>query len=373
MSKNIVVLGIGPGDTGLLTLNVAEHLQHARHLILQYESHPLSGWLAERDIPFSTMDRFYISSDSFDDLYADMAGYLWEQAESEEISYAVNDPVTDRSVAMLYRKKPSDGKITVLPGIGKAGFLFRYMESCPCLDLSSIAVFSASAFSSLDYSPLLPCCIYDVDNPCLAGEVKIAVSQYLDDHQIICHQSSPDGIHFTTSLLPLFEMDRLPLYNHHTCFLIPSVPVYQRKRHTFSDLVRMTEQLRGPGGYPQYSSQTHASLAGPLSDKARECIVAIQETRYDQLEGLLGDLLFQIVFHASLGSAYDEFSLTDVISGICCKILDSYPDILRPVSSVQAKNPEDPGKSFRDIRPASESVTGYTDTTISSPHPEELA
>ena len=47
----------------------------------------------------------------------------------------------------------------------------------------------------------------------------------------------------------------------------------------------------------------------------------------------LGDLLFQIVFHSSIGKSFDEFTMNDVINSICRKMIHRHPHVFGDLSS----------------------------------------
>ena len=81
------------------------------------------------------------------------------------------------------------------------------------------------------------------------------------------------------------------------------------------------DTLRSPHGCPWDRQQTHASLAPFLVEESYEAIDAIERGDLDALAGELGDVLFQCVFHAQLGSESGRFDLADVVWAIVAKLI----------------------------------------------------
>ena len=86
----ITVVGLGPGDFGLLTLASWEAMQAASPLLLRTAIHPTAEELQRRDVPFTSYDARYESATDFDSLYDFIADDLLARAkEAENLVYAV--------------------------------------------------------------------------------------------------------------------------------------------------------------------------------------------------------------------------------------------------------------------------------------------
>ena len=92
-------------------------------------------------------------------------------------------------------------------------------------------------------------------------------------------------------------------------------------------LVKVMAGLLGAGGCPWDREQTHLSLRRYLLEECYEVIEAIEEGDMHKLCEELGDLLLQIVFHASLAQARGDFSLGDVVEGITAKMIRRHPHV----------------------------------------------
>ena len=92
-------------------------------------------------------------------------------------------------------------------------------------------------------------------------------------------------------------------------------------------LARLAERLRGPGGCPWDAKQTDQSVKNYLLEEAYEVLDAVDKGDPELVCGELGDLLFQIVFLAQLGSERGEFELADVVEQVEKKMIRRHPHV----------------------------------------------
>jgi len=92
-------------------------------------------------------------------------------------------------------------------------------------------------------------------------------------------------------------------------------------------LVALVAALRGPHGCPWDREQTAANLRPYLLEEAHEVAAALDTADWDALRQELGDLLFQIVFLASLAQSENRFALGDVIDTVHRKMVDRHPHV----------------------------------------------
>ena len=93
----------------------------------------------------------------------------------------------------------------------------------------------------------------------------------------------------------------------------------------FSQLVDLMDTLRNENGCPWDKEQTRETLKPMLIEEAFEVIEAMESPR--ELREELGDLLFQIVFHARIAKENGEFDIRDVVCGIYDKMLRRHPHV----------------------------------------------
>ena len=94
------------------------------------------------------------------------------------------------------------------------------------------------------------------------------------------------------------------------------------------NLLQVMQDLRNPEtGCPWDIRQTSQSIAGYTLDETHELIDAIERGDVDNLREELGDLLFNIVFHARIAEENGQFDFDDVAQGITDKMLRRHPHV----------------------------------------------
>lgn len=93
-------------------------------------------------------------------------------------------------------------------------------------------------------------------------------------------------------------------------------------------LLQVMADLRNPqGGCPWDLRQTSRSIAAHTLDETHELIDAIERDDIENLKEELGDLLFNIVFHARIAEEKGAFDFDDVAKGITDKMLRRHPHV----------------------------------------------
>src|SRR5215471_21514537 len=95
----------------------------------------------------------------------------------------------------------------------------------------------------------------------------------------------------------------------------------------FERLLDVMMRLRAPHGCPWDREQTRSSLKPYLIEETYEVLHAIDEGSREHLVEEIGDLLFQVVFQCQLGSEAGEFTMEDVIDGLCTKMTRRHPHV----------------------------------------------
>jgi tetrapyrrole methylase family protein/MazG family protein len=100
----------------------------------------------------------------------------------------------------------------------------------------------------------------------------------------------------------------------------------------FERLLEIMSRLRGPGGCPWDREQTRTSLKPFLIEEAYEVLEAIESGQVSALEEELGDLLFQVIFHAQLAAERGEFAIADVLQRLAAKMTTRHPHVFGDAS-----------------------------------------
>ena len=109
-----------------------------------------------------------------------------------------------------------------------------------------------------------------------------------------------------------------------------------KKHKKLSDLVDVVKRLRNPkNGCPWDIQQTSKSLAKYTLEEAYEVIEAIESYNYRELEGELGDLLLQVIYHSIIAAEKKKFSIEDVIDTSVKKMKSRHPHIFMRDESIK--------------------------------------
>ena len=98
-----------------------------------------------------------------------------------------------------------------------------------------------------------------------------------------------------------------------------------KEHYSFEDLLALTRLLRAPDGCPWDSVQTHASIRRNFIEEVYEACEAIDQDDPAHLCEELGDVLYQVLFHADLEREAGRFTMDEVIDGVCKKLVARHP------------------------------------------------
>lgn len=90
-------------------------------------------------------------------------------------------------------------------------------------------------------------------------------------------------------------------------------------------LVKIMEELREK--CPWDRKQTIQTLRQQTIEETFELADAITDEDWSAIKEELGDLLLHIVFYSKIGAEKNKFKLSDVINGVCEKLIERHPHI----------------------------------------------
>src|SRR6478735_5901636 len=99
----------------------------------------------------------------------------------------------------------------------------------------------------------------------------------------------------------------------------------QTNASAFLRLVQIMDELREK--CPWDKKQTIQTLRQLTIEETYELADSITDANWKGIKEELGDLLLHIVFYAKIGSEQNQFSLHDVINGVCEKLIFRHPHI----------------------------------------------
>lgn len=111
-----------------------------------------------------------------------------------------------------------------------------------------------------------------------------------------------------------------------------------KNEYNFEDLVNIMKILRGENGCPWDREQTHQSIRRDLLEETYELIEGIDKDDAEMIREELGDVLLQVVFHSDIASSNGNFSINDVCTDICKKLIVRHPHVFGDVKVTGTEN-----------------------------------
>lgn len=320
------IMGLGPGAYEALTIGALKELKNNKNIYFRTEKHPTVDFLKDEGIKFESYDHAYEKYDSFDDVYKYIAEDLITKIkDDEDLIYAVpgHPLVAEKSVVNLIELcKENNIQYEVLPAVS---FVDAMMEALQVDPIEGVKIIDAFDMKNQILDKRVGTIITQVYNNFIASEVKLRLLEgYEDDTEIIFVRAA--GVEGLESVrkIPLYELDWQEDIDYLTSIYIPKD---LGNKKDFQDLLDIIETLRNPGGCPWDREQTHESLKSALLEECYEVIDAIENEDEDALIEELGDVLLQVVFHASIGKEDGYFDIMDVIGGISNKMINRHPHV----------------------------------------------
>src|SRR5690554_6440533 len=93
----------------------------------------------------------------------------------------------------------------------------------------------------------------------------------------------------------------------------------------FERLLNIMDELREK--CPWDKKQTLESLRHLTIEETYELADAILDNDLDELKGEIGDLMLHMVFYSKIASEQNAFDITDVLNGVCDKLVHRHPHI----------------------------------------------
>jgi MazG family protein len=120
-------------------------------------------------------------------------------------------------------------------------------------------------------------------------------------------------------------------------------------------LFDLVSRLRAPGGCPWDAQQTETSVGSYLLEEAYEALDAIERDVPEEVCHELGDLLFQIIFLASIGEDKGEFDLIEIMERIEEKMIRRHPHVF---GKAKVESAEEVSENWQKIKKAENGGAG---------------
>ncbi len=194
------------------------------------------------------------------------------------------------------------------------------------------------------------------DNQFVLSDVKLALLEHLgpDTPVTVLQRLGLPDEHVT--VLALEELDRGAVTPDHLTSVFVDAGAVSAAREMVR-LLQLAKRLRDPGGCPWDAEQTHHSLTRYLLEESYEVVEAVENlptAGYAPLEDELGDLLYQVVFHAVIAQEAGEFTMADVARGIHDKLVRRHPHVF---GDVVADETDDVLRNWEQIKKEEKGTT----------------
>lgn len=270
----------------------------------------------ELGVEHTTLDFVYDKSRSFKTLNRNLAREILKFGD--DTVYLVDGSASeDNSVKELI--KLTRGKIEIIGGVSKVSAIAEKVNFKGC---SYTAVSAYEIFERAKKGLNLPLLVYDMDDRALAGDVKLLLGDLFGDE--LCVKFVTGG---KAKKIKVYELDRQKNYDYSTAIGLDEVELLQKSRFTLDDLKELVVRLRAPNGCPWDRVQTPESIKMDVIEEAYELVDAIDCDDDEKILEETGDILLQAVFHAVMKEERAGFNLTDVLTGICTKIITRHTHV----------------------------------------------
>jgi tetrapyrrole methylase family protein/MazG family protein len=353
----IEIIGLGPSADEYITDHTRQRIAAHEHRFLRTAQHPSAHLVVDA----ITFDERYETSGTFDDVYIGIAEDLIAAAiQHGEILYAVpgSPLILERTVRLLM----SDDRIKCIvnPAMGFLEIAWARLGIDPIEH--SVRLIDGHQFATAAAGLTGPLLVAHCHANWVLSDIKLAAEDAdnvsNDDMPVVIlhHLGLPDEVVMT---VPWNELDHSIEADHLTSIYIPELRAPVGK-----DLIAFHELARTlRRECPWDREQTHQTLTTYLLEETYEVVDAIAALDVDDAQTddhlleELGDLLYQIEFHAAIAEQEGRFTMGDVARGIHEKLVRRHPHVFAPNEN-SAVGSDALVKSWDDIKKAEKAAKG---------------
>ena len=325
-TPRITIVGLGPAGPEYATEHTLAEIERVPHRYLRTSRHPSAHLVPNA----TTFDEIYEAADTFGDVYAEISNHLVAAATQHgEVLYAVpgSPLILERSVRALR----SDDRIECIvhPAMSFLDIAYARLGIDPVE--AGVTLVDGHDFAVATAGHAGPLLVAHAHANWVLSNIKLAVENSTGNEPVIILQrlgSSDELVTHTT----WSELDRIVEADHLTSVYIPhlAAPVG-------AELVRFHQLARTlREECPWDREQTHQSLVRFLLEETYEVVDALQAldpndpSTDEALIEELGDLLYQVEFHATIAEQEGRFTMADVAQGVHDKLVRRHPHVFGP-------------------------------------------
>lgn len=310
MKITLAGTGVCPGDISVRALSEAKS---GKKVILRTALNETAKWLKNMGVDFSSLDFVYEKSRNFDTLAKNLAKEVLNAAKTQDVVYLVDGDVSEDVSCSVIRSKRKDAE--VIPCVPKSAY---FMDK---LNISS-PYLGVSAYDIRNVSLSLPLVVFDVDCQYLASNVKLVLQNEFGD-EIPCYKFFNGNF----KKIKLYEADYGDEFDGTAAIVVGKLDLTEKQRFSLYDLDEILRILRGENGCPWDKAQTSESIMKNTVEETYELLDAIKSGDDIAVSEEVGDLLLQAFFYIRFAEERGAFTLQDVSSGICNKLISRHTHI----------------------------------------------
>jgi tetrapyrrole methylase family protein/MazG family protein len=333
--SDVTVVGLGPAGLDRLPAATLGLLENAPTVVVRTLHHPAAAELARRrDV--ASCDDLYEAHSDFEAVYAAIVARVFDASASGPVVFAVpgSAVVGERAAAAVIGAGEAKARVVeVLAGESFLDLVWARLGIDPITDGAQVL----DGRDLPDPLPLhIPTIITQVDTPLVLDAVVGRLARVVSDDADIVFLDALGGDDERVIVARMDDIGDLDPGPRTTLALSPGLVGWH-------GLVVTNRILRDQ--CPWDREQTHHSLISHLIEEAYETVEAVSRLSPDAPEGdvdyvayagvgeELGDLLLQVVFHATLAEEIDAFDAESVAEGIRRKLVRRHPHVFGEVEA----------------------------------------
>ena len=327
MTARVVIVGLGPGPRNTVTQATLEAIERIEVQFVRTKRHPTADLMPKA----TSFDSLYDTLPTFEDVYREITEAVVAAAlKHGEVLYAVpgSPLILESSVAQL--RADSRVEVQVLPALSFLDLAWEALGIDPVN--AGVRLIDGHRFALEAAGERGPLLVAQVHADWVLSDVKLSHESAHGNEPVVLlhHLGLPDQrVEHTTWQ----DLDRALPADHLTTLYIA-----QMAEPVSGELTRLHQLARTLREHcPWDREQTHDSLIKHLIEETYEVVDAIESLDVNEpatdeaLIEELGDLLYQVEFHATIAEQQGRFSMADVARSIHDKLVRRHPHVFGDV------------------------------------------
>ena len=275
----IYIIGLGPNDSSNIKENIKNLLLNntSAKIIARTKEHPAIDFLEQNNILFETCDKFYTESDNFENTYNNIASYILEVAEKNDVMYLVpGHPMVAELTTQLLIKSGKNVKV-----IGGESFLDSCFNAAQFDPVEGFTLADATAPETLSsVNPhnhlLITQCYDDITAATVSCEL---MEIYPYDHIVtIIEQAGALDEHIYTSTLQELSAEVGEQVNNLRALYIP--PLKNSLSYNINKLEHLVSTLKENSGRTDNYTADNAKILAQIINTSLDFTIAC-DTYYE--------------------------------------------------------------------------------------------